>query len=789
MEGYKIFTLSLMCLSVAVLISAGIIFLIRRYGKNATNNSKKSMVSVMLAFSGFLICSVWCLRYAVGYYAIVSSNGTQSLSCAEEVLNSLNHTLQTFSMDEEYTKYIQDGKNAIRAILGQETVWDDFYGIYASILNFVAPIAGGTILFDILASIFPKIKLHLMNLSGKRVKCYFSELNEASLALAKGMRNSNDVALRNACFIFTDAYLGERDEKGSEMLLEAKSMGAICTKDDLSHVKMSKRGSKMFFLIDEDQAGNLQSLANLADKNSGVYLKKSEIYFFTGDDAYVQVEKRVHSILKNEFHFTDSEMPTFVPVQNYRHLISNLLVSLPLYEPLLCKEPDSNGEKDLTVTILGTGFIGTEMFLSTYWFGQILNCNLKIKVVSQETEEEFWSKIDYINPEIRHTVAEPGKETDKNKDLLTIYREKGSENKGAGEQAKEYCTVTYFQCDIKSSKFISLLSDRTDNILDTDYFLVSLGSDETNISVANTIRRYIGQHHIKAKAEAKAGANSKTIIAYVVYNTELSKVLNGKRYYGYSKDSNDVYMKAIGCLEDVYSVKNIFMTQHNQFAMNIHENYIAMQSRSERAEAHNARMNNDYKYWATRSRAMHMQYKMYSMGIIKKSLFDFPDKKEEYFAMVKAAHDEYKRIATTERSFDTPEQREEYMKLLHKMAWLEHRRWNAFTRVMGFRSTGDYKVYADVETKTYKQMELKLHPCLVECDQNGIKANISTAGIVSASTLMEQKNNPNIRFDVLDDLSYELQKGKYIDFDFKENDYPYYDFKDTAAQEVSEKAE
>ena len=88
--------------------------------------------------------------------------------------------------------------------------------------------------------------------------------------------------------------------------------------------------------------GEVQTLADLANSSNSAYLKKAEIYLFTVDDAYVQVEKSVRNRLQLDLGFEDQELPTFVPILGYRNLISNLLVDIPLYEPLVGKPKNSN---------------------------------------------------------------------------------------------------------------------------------------------------------------------------------------------------------------------------------------------------------------------------------------------------------------------------------------------------------------------------------------------------------------------------------------------------------------
>ena len=749
-----IITALLYC-SVAVLVIPTLIWLISRILPRTPAETKKSTVSRMLQFSAYLMLAVWCLRYAVGYYEIVvPTPESGNLTWFEEIFNSIAHTLQSFSMDEDYTHYIVSGKEMVAAVCGEKSPLVALYGAYTSVLNVAAIIAGGAILFELLASIFPKLRLRFSYLAFWKEKYYFSELNEASVALAKSICSLNLGIFKRPMFIFTDVYIDDESENHSELLLEAKLLGAVCVRDDLAHVKKNAWGRRTFFLIDEAEAGNLQALVDLSDERNCKYLSKAEIFLFTSDDAYIQVEQRVRGKLMKKLK--EENLPTFIPVQSYRNLIANLLTEIPLYEPLVGKQPEEDGSQSLTVTILGKGYIGTEMFLNTYWMGQMLDCKLKIRVLSQETEEEFWGKIDYINPEIKRT-------TDPNDSILEYNRK--------GEKAPVYCQVEYLQCDVKSSSFVSYLTDSKQNILDTDYFLVSLGSDEVNISVAETLRKYVGQHHIHLQQPLK------TVIAYVVYDSELAQTLNQKKAFSFVADKMGIYMKAIGSLRTVYSAENIFMTKHVQQAENSHKAYLSVQDREERAKTHDERLKEDYKYWASMARGMHIKYKVYSMGFIHRSIFDYPEDSADHQKMVEAAIADCRKMAGGEIQFADPTQEKAHLELLHRMAWLEHRRWNAFTRVKGYRSTKDYKLYAQKNVEgSYKQMDLKLHPCLVECDQKGIRATISAKGEIDLKSRFQRTDVEN--FDFLDELTFYLQREGIISYDFKENDYPLFSLKE-----------
>ncbi len=705
------------------------------------------MLTFMLCLSG----SIFFLRYAVGYFGIQypelstvsSGSAVEGLTWFEELVNSLIHTLQTFGMGEDYAGYIISGKTMICALYGANTLLEPLYGAYASILNFIAPLAACAVVLELLASIFPKLRLWL---STGRETYYFSELNEASLALAGSIVRNRADSIVLPVLVFTNVY--SNDEMTSELSAAARLLGAICIKDDLSLVRISKRGKKKFFLMDEVEAENLKALTAVAEPGSA-YIKKSEIYLFVNSDSYVQLERNIRRGLIAKGMPAD-DLPVIIPVRCYRNLAANLLCDVPLFEPLIGKPGNPDGTVDLTVTILGAGDIGIEMFLSTYWFGQIRNCNLKINVVSRETEEAFWGKIDYINPEIRRTTI-------KGDPILRINRK--------GDMADVYCQVSYASLDVKSPEFIDRLHQREDSILNTDYFFVCLGSDEDNISVANTVKTYMGAYHLSpaysAQKQARGDcAGPDTVITYVVYDTALATVLNAEKHFRSDGKIADIYMCAVGSLEDVYSEQNITMSDYTLFASKLNRAYKGVQkrsrTRSDLSDAIRNRYKDDYKYWANLARAMHVRYKLFSIGMLTQSGLDGHTSGGE---SLDELYHRFREIATAGEP-----------KLLHEMAWLEHRRWNAFTRVKGFRHTSDYQAYAIAnQSGSYKQMDLGLHPCLVECDKNGIRAEMKDGRVVK-ETLWKKADDPNL--DLLDELSYDLYASGYNGYDLKEYDYP-----------------
>lgn len=760
--------IALLILSFVLSVLAILVAFIK--SKVSSERTKKSKIGSILIVIMLLVASVWCLRFAVTYSSVSLQESEQGLTTIEKIINCIFAAIRTFKLDEDYGAFILNLKELATELNAQNTTAQTLLIAYATVMNIVAPVIGGAVIIDILASIFPIIKMAFSYVEVWRKKYFFSELNETSLALAKGLLEGSKSSFKKPVIIFTDAYIDDENEESSELFLDAKSTGAICIKDDISHIRKNRYGQRAFFFMDEDESVNLQALTALFDEYNSPFMKNSEILYVTNSDAYIEIEKRINNKFKKEFNIPDEKKedkekkaskkskkkerldgsPIFIPIQSYRNLITDMLVEIPLFEPLIDKASDN--DRKLTVTILGTGHIGTEMFLNTYWMGQILNCTLNINVVSEESEEEFWNKIDYVNPEIRHTTIA-------NDPILTINRK--------GEMAQPYCNVNYFNCDAKSSAFIDSLNEYSESkiILDTDYFFVSLGTDELNISVSKTIKNAVGKYHITKND------TSKTVITYVVFDPTVAEVLNRETVFSFTGETADILMRAVGSLNEVYSVGNIFLDKYHSLAEQIEKSYLSAQGRKWRADTHKERLKDDYKYWADRAKGMHIKYKMFSMGILYDSVFNFDSLDNKmYKESVKTALDKYNQIAAGKIDFENTEEENAHISLLHKLAWLEHRRWNAFTRVKGFKHTNDYAVYAiPGDIGSYKQMELKLHPCLVECDDKGIRSGVTAQGDFGTNTIFDMPGN--IDFDLLDDLSLDLYKAKYNNYDFKKYDY------------------
>ncbi len=773
----------------------------------------RSLRSRMLIVSALLFGAVWSLRFAVGYYASFEAEGAfGGLRPAEEVFNSLVHTLQTFSLDEDYTGYILDGKRMIAALFGagEGAAWIKVYGLYAAVLNILVPVVGGAIILELILEYSPKLRLLLLAVRSGTEKYYFSELNDRSLALASSYVQTKG---RSVSIIFTDAYADDEEERGSERLSKAKALGAICLKDDLLHVRFPDTGFKVF-LMDESENGNLETLTYLLD-HPGREIQKTEIFIFASERTPSDLEEETAFIINRKRVFlmeqsnpdlftklskdadddqrkakreriaaaekeAEKQIPTVVPINSIRNMVYNLLLEVPLYEPLIERGKDRRKNRRLTVTILGSGAIGTECFLSVYWCGQMLNTSLCINVVSKERQRVdgiggdgggFEGRIDYINPEILKT-ADPFSP-------LLEYNERKERN-------EPYFTYQYIESDVFSDDMIAMMKDRL--LLETDYFIVALGSDEENFAVADRLRQIMGAHHMREAPEYK------TVISYVVYNSDLSRALNRCCLHRYVPDHTpDIYMFAFGDLDDIYSAKeDFFLDGVSTSALGIGKAYDEQKGQlaeQNRRDGQFKRFKDIYSYQSNLTKRIHRKYKEYSVGFHGSSIFetDSQNERDKYKEQQIADASGFIRMMTSASvlpdgsAWEKDQSAPKTLALLGELAWLEHRRWCAYMRTKGFRDPGKlYLRYFDFWTMEHEEgkhqfISLKLHPCLVECSKAGIQAAFDDRGFIVTESEMKYEQ-PRDYLDCLSLSRFDAAHKKRGTEDFKRWDYPEFEF-------------
>ncbi|MBQ4543790.1 MAG: hypothetical protein IJA19_06450 [Clostridia bacterium] len=651
-----------------------LIFLILVFVPALTKKLTKLGKFGLLVFN--LAAAIWLVHIII-YPSVIDF--TAVVGCFVE-------TVKMFKIDTDYYSFIASG-----GIIGNTI----YVKTYLSFLYIAAPVTSSIVIFEILTGILPSLQLFIKSKLFLKEVLYISRLDNEMLSLAKSAKNSKNIFTRPVV-VFAD-----KGQATEELIASAKMMGAICVKNDILHIPFRKWFKKKIIIADGND--NLHIFATLVNKKS---LRNTDLYIFCNDSVALDCE-----IIMGKITGKKLNKSRIITVNPKRNLIRNLLFDVPLYEPLV--EQD---KKELNITVFGAGNIGTEMFLSSYWYGQLLGYDLCLNVVSKEEESEFLDKIAHINSEIWDTCVriKPLKDAPQG-----VFGDDGKTSRfneimkiDKVEIAKPYFKFRYYKTDFEKGDYQEkLVSPKWEDgfkLTDTDYFVVSAGGDAFNYKIASDIKKTLVVN----------GKKQNTVISYLIFDSDLCRTFN--------KDALDknIYMHAFGSEDDVFNVKNIFMSdtvkdskiikdEYEKIAKNVTENNFG---------------NKLYDYWADIARALHIKYKVFCAGVIDYSVFN--DK--------------------TSDNNDT----EKYMESCDKnaMGWLEHRRWCAFMRVCGFKVPCDAEKFYKTQG-SHKNLDLKLHCCLVET--NGEFTKFDADGYVS---------------DRLDDI------GKLANKNFKEYDLPQKDF-------------
>ena len=731
MNNIQRLILTLLFLSVASFVLAIICFV-----KEIIKNKGKSTYQKLIVPTLWLFLSIFLLRYIVGFYQVFLSSLDALISAGynwgEEIFTSLVRTLQTFSLDESYVEAVVEGKELFISEFDSRFL-PGFYGFFTSFLNVCAPIVGGAIFLGILTSLFPRMRLFFMP---RREKYVFSELNERAVYLAEDIiREAKKARLKELkrisvrrlpLIVFTDAYIDYDSEASSELLQRAKDIGAICVKDDVLKIPFPKTKKLRYMLVDNEDISNIHTLTALISESIISRKNTCHIHVFSQNPEAGSIIKKLYK--DNNLQTSKTIVKI---VQEYTSIIYNLLNDVPLYYPLLTKYPQGHTEgKELVFTIIGGGKIGTEAFLGAYWCGQMLNCKLRINVITEDAEK-FKAGIDHINPDILLSGLP-------NHELLRIFPDQD-------EYAPPYAEFFFYSADVETGELYGALNKKDDNsglsMLSSDYFVIALGSDELNMTIAANMDRAI-------RREALNGfIRNMPVIAYSVYDSKTNEMLNS-----FDPQASGTHYRAFASLKSIYSCKNIFMDYVNDSAYDVSNAY--------RKTDMDDFLRDEYGWWSSIARALHFNYKVYSTGLLNAG--KAPDSTVD--DKVKKAY------------WETAKNDDAVNKAL---TWLEHRRWNAFMRTKGFSAPTEkqWERYAfnAMEVDSHKHIDLKLHPCIAES---------SEASQIAEDDWGDAHYMDNARLDFLDIASIKVfqtklaRKGERIEEEyrnFKKYDRPEYD--------------
>ncbi len=451
----------------------------------------------------------------------------------EGVLITIQHMLQVFSLDGDFT--------ALREMVGCTTeLGTQIYCGFAAFLYALAPVLTISVVLSFFKNLTAYFRLYWHRMRNLYV---FSELNEKSLVLAQSciLHELNGTAdaetgtkkkPRTAQIVFTDVF-ESNDEHFYELHQRAEKLGALCFKKDILSLDYrfhSKKSRLTFFIIGEDESENIQHTLRLVELY-GAY-QNARLYSFTTSTE--------SALLIGSVMSRDLEMKVR-RINQTQSLIYNYLYQHNIFE---CAVQQPDGEKLLSVAIIGMGRYGTEFLKAITWAGQMPGYRLEIHVFDQDPEAE--EKFTSMCPELMQMNC---KQIDGEAQYSITFHHKPN---GQG-------------INVRSIAFDDIIT----KIGNISLAFIALGKDEDDIEISIKLRMLF----------KRCKPDRKPVIESVIY--EDTKASTVQRYSLNDYKGNDFGIHFINELRETYTYEVIVGSKLEEEAKRRHLKWSTKESRAE----------------------------------------------------------------------------------------------------------------------------------------------------------------------------------------------------------------
>ena len=665
---------------------------------------RKNAKSVIFAGTFGVGSAVFLLRFYALFAAAVTeyAGSGRFYAFLMTVSRTFLHTLQTFSLDEDYELFLD--KQYFPAELPAGVY--DVYAFFYTVLNVVAPAMMLAFIMALLKELIAHIRTHLYPLSETYV---FSELNECTVTMAEDLRKKS----RNVFMLFTDAYVGGDDEQKSELFERAKRTGAVIIKEDIITKNLNHNPSIpiTYVLADADENENLRVAAWLSNGSEKInkYNCVNVIVFCSGRDSGATVQAAINKRSNKNMRF-------FV-VNTYLNQIYRLLIDHPLYERM---DIGFDGKKKkCTVLVVGCGSVGVECIKAAAWCGQLPDSDLRIVAVSDDADEkeeylkrscpEFFTSgkydMEFKNAEVFSSAFNDYvKENVSDACYVVVALEDDQRNISAAAELERLYnkinlrggTAPQICYMVKDDNIFSNIAPKNDGVLKNECLMIPFGNNVDRYSM----KSILASDFEKAALSVHLTYRRLPLTVTEEKQSELKKsFLRGERLSrAGNKGGKTVslrYETALfkKCFPEFTYIKLRYTRILSFFRGRPGAPAELRNELSSREEAINGYYQSIYGQNSSRASAIHLRYKLNAAGI---------------YPCGKITDDHFQTFC---EFIEKPENSV-------RIAKLEHLRWSAYMRSTGYTlpSDEDLKAYAYKNENNHQNKKLLYHPCLVDWD-------------------------------------------------------------------------
>ena len=537
-----------------------------KISKNSSGKKSFALTPFQIFLAGFFI-SALIIFFPIYYHCYFNSD-SQVLRIIKSVLLSIHNTMRLFILDGDF-EIIKTTINSTTVSVGL----DKAYSVYAAILFVVAPVLTAGFVLSFFKNVSATVKYHLIPKSDIYV---MSELNERSIVLAEDILTNPDVKGRKLV-VFTGVFEKE-DEENSELIEQAKHLGAICFKKDVTEISLKPKARgikrKIYFVGDNEDQNVKQALTLIPTCRNNPLLNTKDTHMYVMSSS-VESEVLLNSADNGHLHVRR--------VRRARSFVIDTLKKYSIFDTQLTKE----GKKLISIVIVGLGYYGMELLKAICWCGQMDGYILQIHVFDAAANLE--KKIESVAPEI------------------IKYNHKQIE----GEPF--YDIFFHETVDANSQDFLNELS----SIKDISTVYACLGDDELNISTTIRMRMQFARDAINF------GRVQPNIYA-IVYSSVKSDTFNQNGGLKSIKGV-DYDITFIGSMKERYALSFIEQNELEEEGLKYHLAWANTEKEVEEAKLTYEK----YEYYrrSSVSKALHVYYRR-QLGLM--NISDLEDKVLEH---------------------------------------------------------------------------------------------------------------------------------------------------------------
>lgn len=446
-----------------------------------------------------------------GYIWVLPFQRYTTGSLFQALTISIQSVFQMFSLDGDYV--------GLRELIQCQTPFNQMlYQCFGTILYAIAPIMTVGMILSFFRNLSAQVRV-MCNFS-KRMYV-FSELNESALVLAQSCLEHDKKAGISSQVVFTDVYPA-KEEGAAELQARAQAMKAICLTNDVVSPLFLRHGKNrelIFFVLGSDEAENIQQTLSLSELYHS--MENVSLYPFASSKESALL---IGSVMDEDLKMTIRRIN---PVQSlvYRHMYQHNIFEYA--------HPLPNGEKLISLAILGLGQYGAEFLKAAVWCGQIPGYRLEIHVfeVNPEAEAIFTAECPELM-KLNHSRVDGEAQYD-------IYFHRSGDTPGINVRSCEF------------DRQISALGNLS-------MAFIALGTDTDSIELSVKLRMLM----------RRSQPELPPVINAVVYQTAKADLVARCQLNDYK--GNDYDIRFIGDLRETYSYDVILQSELDALARERH---------------------------------------------------------------------------------------------------------------------------------------------------------------------------------------------------------------------------